>query len=118
MLLKIFAGILIFAGIYHFVNPAFYDPIMPDWFPKRMANAAGGIAEIILGVLLFLPNFRKLALLGTLILMVMFLGIHVWDLLRPRPAIGTHTVAAIRLAVQMLLVYWLFRLYQQEEVAH
>ena len=45
-----FAVVLIAAGVYHFINPRFYDPIMPDWFPKPLANAAGGVAEVVIGI--------------------------------------------------------------------
>lgn len=112
--LKIFAGFLIFAGVYHFVNPPFFDPYMPEWFPRRLANAAAGVAEVLLGIMLLLPQYRKFGLLGALLLMVMFVGIHSWDLTKPEPAIGNHLVATIRLFLQLLLVFWLYRLYQGE----
>jgi uncharacterized membrane protein len=112
--LKVFAGFLVFVGIYHFINPPFFDPYMPEWFPKRLANAAAGAAEILLGIGLLLSQYRRLALLGTLILMIMFVGIHFWDLLKPEPAIGNHLVATVRLIFQFLLVFWLYRLFQKE----
>jgi len=53
-----FGVLLIAAGVYHFVNPAFYNPMMPKWFPRALANAAGGVAEIIIGIGLLVPDWR------------------------------------------------------------
>ena len=105
----IFAAVMLAAGIYHFVNPPFYDPIMPDWFPKPLANAAGGVAEIVIGVMLLVSTYRNWGLWAALALMVVFLPLHVWDLTKARPAIGPHWVAAGRLFLQFVLIYLLYR---------
>ena len=96
------------AGVYHFVNPGFYDPIMPDWFPKPLANAAGGVAELVIGVLLLIPRTQSLGVWLALALMIVFLPLHVWDLTKPRPAIGPRWVAVLRLLVQFVLIGWLY----------
>jgi uncharacterized membrane protein len=102
-------GILLFAaGVYHFVNPAFYDPFMPDWFPKPLANAASGIAELIIGAMLLLPGWRQWGLYAACALMVAFLPIHILDLLKERPAIGSKMAATVRLVIQFALVGWLW----------
>ncbi|MEL7161907.1 MAG: hypothetical protein AAFN92_14190 [Bacteroidota bacterium] len=106
--LLFFGLVLLAAGIYHFVNPAFYNPFMPAWFPKRLANAAGGLTEIIIGVGLLVPDWRTYATWAALGLMVIFLPLHVIDLFRERPVIGPKWVAAIRLLVQFLLIWWLY----------
>jgi len=104
-----FGLVLILAGVYHFVNPAFYNPMMPKWFPRELANAAGGMAEIIIGLALLLPDWRTYGLWAACGLMVVFLPLHVLDLLKERPAIGPKWVAAIRLLIQFLLIWWLYR---------
>lgn len=106
--MTIFALILLAAGVYHFVNPAFYDPIMPEWFPKRLANAAGGIVELIIGVLLLMPKTKALGIWMALALMVFFLPLHIWDITKARPAIGNHWMAAVRLLIQFALIGWLY----------
>ena len=106
--LIVFGVILIAAGVYHFVNPAFYDPIMPGWFPKRLANAAGGVAELVIGLGLIVPATRPTATWAACALMVVFLPLHVWDLTKARPAIGSHAVAAVRLLIQFGLIYGLY----------
>lgn len=104
----IFGIILLAAGVYHFVNPAFYDPFMPDWFPKPLANAAGGLAELLIGILLLIPAYRTVGLWLALGLMVIFLPLHVIDLMRVRPVIGSKMIAVIRLILQFVLIGWLW----------
>ncbi|WP_116124416.1 MauE/DoxX family redox-associated membrane protein [Lewinella sp. IMCC34183] len=102
-----FAVILIAAGAYHFINPAFYYPIIPAWMPRVAANLAGGAAEIVLGAAILWPATRTWGLYGAAGLMVLFLPIHVADLLRERPVIGPRPVAWIRLLMQFALIAWL-----------
>ncbi|WP_116105552.1 hypothetical protein [Lewinella sp. IMCC34191] len=102
-----FAIVLIVAGIYHFVNPSFYYPIIPKWMPRVAANVAGGAAEILLGVAMLVPATRSLGLWGAAALMVLFLPVHVVDLLRDRPVIGSKLIAVIRLLLQFVLIGWL-----------
>ncbi len=103
-----FALVLLAAGVYHFVNPAFYEPFMPSWFPKALANAAGGLAELLIGVGLLIPSLREYAVWAALVLMIVFLPLHVIDFFRSRPVIGPHWVAAIRLLLQLVLIWWLW----------
>lgn len=102
-----FAVVLLVAGVYHFINPTFYYPFMPDWFPKGLANAAGGGAEILIGAAMLYPPTRGLGLYAAAALMVIFLPLHVIDLMRERPVIGSKAIATIRLAVQFVLIIWL-----------
>lgn len=104
-----FAIFLLMVGIYHFVNPAFYRPFMPDWFPKRLANVVGGLVEILIGIGLLIPDWRGNALWAAFGLMVIFLPLHIIDLFRAKPAIGSHWAAAIRVLVQVLLIWWLWQ---------
>lgn len=99
---------LLAAGVYHFVNPKFYWPIMPEWFPKQAANAAGGVAELIIGAALLVPATRTYGLYAACALMVIFLPLHVLDLFRERPVMGSKAAAVIRLLIQFGLIYWLW----------
>ncbi len=102
-----FALILIAAGVYHFVNPQVYYPMMPDWFPKPAANAAGGLSEIVIGVAMLVPATRLYGLYGAAALMLVFLPLHLVDLLRDRPVLFNKSVAAVRLLIQFALIAWL-----------
>ena len=64
-----YVGFFVIAGINHFLNPIFYDRIVPDFIPfPRFVHLATGVIEIILP-LLFFTRYRKEAA----ILMMIFL---------------------------------------------
>jgi uncharacterized membrane protein len=44
--------------------------------------------------------------LGILAMMLVFLPLHIWDIFRENPAIGSHKVALIRLPIQFVLIAW------------
>lgn len=96
---------LIFGGVNHFRTPAMYLPFVPDFLPGQFINQASGVLEIILGVGVFIPTFRRMAAYGIFLLMIVFLPLHVWDVFRDKPAIGSHQAALIRLPLQFLLMY-------------
>lgn len=105
--------LMIAAGIYHFINPKFYDPFMPDWMPKRLSNFAAGAVEIAIGAMLFLPSTVKWGGLAFCLLMIIFLPLHVMDLLRNKPLVGSKLIAVIRLILQFAMIYygwWLWNL--------
>ena len=104
----IFGLFLIYGGVNHFVKPKFYDPFIPDFLPKLWVNYATGIIEIILGIGLCIPALRVKAAFGALLLMLVFTPIHLWDLWREDPAIGSRTAAWIRIAVQALFIGWMY----------
>ena len=101
----ILALILIAGAIGHFFNPEAYAGFTPDFIPEQLANWGAGITELVLGIGILVPKYRKKALLGTSVLMFLLLPIHIIDLFRENPVIGTQTVALIRVAVQLLFIY-------------
>lgn len=101
----LFAAFMIYAGVQHLIKPDFYIPFVPSFLPFTMIIIyASGIIEILLGVLLLIPKFAKLGALGLLVLMIIFLPIHVWDVFSDTPAIGSQKAAYIRLPVQFLFI--------------
>ena len=102
----IFGVIMLLGGINHFLKPEMYFPFIPDFLPKPASNYAAGILELVLGIGIFIPRFRHVAALGILLLMCFFLPLHIWDVFREDPAIGSHKIALFRAPVQLLLIYW------------
>ena len=102
----LFGAILIIAGINHFIKPEMYAPFIPDFLPNVAVNYLTGIAEIVVGFGIFIPKFRSLATLGILIMMLVFLPLHILDVFKENPAIGSHRVAIIRLPIQFVLILW------------
>ena len=98
--------ILIVAGVNHFINPVSYYPFIPTFMPAALSNYIGGAAELILGIALFLPSFKHRAAIGVFWLMIIFLPLHIIDTLRTHPAIGSKTIAYIRLPFQFVLIAW------------
>lgn len=101
----VLALFLIVSGIGHFMNPEMYFPFIPDFLPKSIINALAGGVEIILGIGVFIPKYKKMALLGICLLMLVFLPIHIIDAFKETPVIGSKTAAIVRIGVQFVLIY-------------
>lgn len=111
----LFGAFMIFGGINHFMKPEMYFPFFPDFLPKERLNYLAGILEIGLGVAVFIKQFRVNACLGIFILMLAFLPLHLWDVFRDTPAIGSHQAALIRLPVQFLFIAWARYIYSKNQ---
>ena len=108
----IFAVFFIYAGIMHFLKPAFFKHFIPNGFPKLTINYIVGVIEFGLGLSLFFPKAATYAAYGIFILLIVFLPIHVWDATKKRPAIGSKIFAYIRIPFQFLLMYGAYLIYQ------
>ena len=97
---------MVFGGVNHFIKPEMYAPFIPDFLPNVALNYLAGMAEIVLGIGVFIPKFRSMATLGILVMMLVFLPLHIIDVFKENPAIGSHQVALIRLPVQFLFIAW------------
>ena len=105
VLLYVFVVLFVIAGINHIFNPKFYTRFIPDAFPKLAVNYISGIAEIAVGIGLLFSETRYWSALGILVMMIVFLPLHVIDVFREKPAIGSRTLAIIRLPIQFLLIW-------------
>ena len=55
----------VLVGIYHFIDQDFFEAIVPTWFRyATFANLASGGAEIVLGLMLIVPKFRRVGAWG------------------------------------------------------
>jgi len=67
----LFAAIFIFAGFNHFRDPGFYMRIMPPYLPWPSAlHLTAGVFEVVLGVMLLIPRFQRLAAWGLIALLL------------------------------------------------
>jgi len=109
----ILALFMLYGGVQHFVKPDFYLPFVPSFLPYPMAIIyISGIIEIVLGIALLLSKkYAKLGALGVLVLMILFLPIHIWDVFSENPAIGSHSAALIRLPIQFVLIALSWKIY-------
>ncbi len=106
ILTVLFAIFLIFGGVNHFLKPEMYLPFVPLSLPGKFIIYASGVVEIALGIGALLPATKSVATLGILLLMIAFLPLHVMDVFKDSPAIGTHEAALIRLPIQFVLIAW------------
>ena len=102
------------AGTLHFTNPAFFVRIVPPWVPDAgMAVALSGIAEIAGAIGLLLPATRKAAAWALILLLIAVFPANV-HMLRMAMEDGAsammQTVLWLRLPLQPLLGWWLWRI--------
>lgn len=109
--------LMILAGIQHFRDPMMYEPFIPETWPKNAITYLSGAVEIGLGVGVFLSRFLPMATLGILILMIAFLSLHVVDVFREVPAIGSKLLAYSRLPIQFVLIGWAWLVYLHARTA-
>lgn len=101
----LFAIFMVYAGVQHFVKPDFYIPFVPSFLPFTKAIIyASGLVEVLLGLMLIIPKYVKMGALGIMLLMLLFLPIHIWDIFSDTPAIGSSQAALIRLPIQFLFM--------------
>ena len=97
---------LIFGGVQHFISPNNYIPFVPSVLPFTLAIIyLFGLFEILFGLALFFKKLETIGAWGILILMLLFLPIHIWDVFSNTPAIGSHNAALIRLPIQFVLIF-------------
>lgn len=71
ILMYFMAFFYIIAGVFHFIKPEFYLPIMPRYLPYHMQLIyLSGVCEILCGLLLFFKNTRELGAWLTIALLI------------------------------------------------
>lgn len=107
----IYGGFFCFAGIMHIIKPDFFKHFIPDFLPKKLVNYVVGIIEFGLGFGLFFSETNKNASLGIFILLILLVPIHIWDVTKKKPAIGSKKIAIIRIPLQFLLIFGIYLIY-------
>jgi uncharacterized membrane protein len=107
------AVLFVIAGVVHFVLPAPFRAIMPQWLPAHAALVAiSGAAEIAGGIGLLLPATRRAAGVGLILLLVAVFPANVQMLLQYRargvPWWG-ELLLWLRLPLQFLLIWGVWR---------
>jgi len=102
------------AGINHFRNPEAYYSIIPDYFSNPyLINISSGIAEMLLAILLLIPQTRKLSCYLIIAMLLFFIPAHIYMLkvgfcingsCLPQWALWLRL-----LLLQPLLIFWAWR---------
>ncbi|SNS42924.1 Uncharacterized membrane protein [Ekhidna lutea] len=107
--LWIMAILYIIAGINHFVMPRFYEKIIPPFLGnKQMINWLSGAAEIILGVLLLIPEYTSFAAWGIMALLIVVFPANIYHFMKGWQKKKLVWVLALRLPLQFVLVWWAY----------
>lgn len=108
--LYLMAFLYILAGINHFRVPRLYVKMIPPALPApKMINIVSGAAEIILGVLLCVPQLSSFAAWGIIILLIAVFPANVYMYTNDKAALGLPKwVRLLRLPLQLLLMYWAY----------
>jgi len=99
------------AGINHFVHPAGYVRIIPNWLPYPvMLNYIAGVCEIVFAAMLIFPATRAWGAWLIVLMLAAFLPVHITMLQQAPMQLGSLTVtplaAWIRLLFQPILMLW------------
>ncbi len=78
-LITVLGAFFSFAGLYHFINPKFYLGLIPDYIPQPLfINYGVGILEIVLGILVLIPTYRKIGGYGIVLLLLLLIPSHIF----------------------------------------
>lgn len=107
--MRVLLGIfMVLAGVNHFLNPQLYLRIMPPYLPWHEALVAiSGYGQIGLGLLVFVPRYRRLAGWGLMALLVAVFPANLHMALNPeRFAPLPQWALWLRLPLQAVLIAW------------
>ncbi len=106
--LYIMAGIYILAGSMHFIRPKMYMRIMPRYLPyHKILVYLSGIAEILLGIGLYIPALKTISLFGIMAMLAVFLLVHFYMLSEEKASAGIPKwILILRIPLQFGLIYW------------
>jgi uncharacterized membrane protein len=110
----LFAAGFIFAGVSHFTNRDFFTAIVPPYLPWPVALVyVSGVAEILLGLLLMIPQTTQLAAWGLIALLIAVFPANIHMAMNAHLYPDTsRTALLVRLPLQGVLValaYWFAR---------
>lgn len=104
------AAVFVSAGVFHFLRPVFYGRMVPPYLPwPHLLVVISGFAAMILGGLLVVPRFSRLAGWGLIALLIAVLPANIHMALHPNLFPGFPPAALwIRLPMQLVLMAWAF----------
>jgi len=101
----------ILAGLSHFIDPEFYERIVPPMLPYKIPIVyISGIFEIVLGSLLSFQKTRSIACWGLVLLLIVIYPANIYVAMTNGETMGiTPIMAWGRLPFQFVLIgiaYW------------
>jgi uncharacterized membrane protein len=105
----------VYTGISHFRHAGGFIRIVPPQLPAGLMVAVSGVAEIAGGVGMLVPPLRTIAGYGLILLLIAVFPANIYMLLQ---AIRSHeagwwqALLWVRLPLQPLLIWWIWRVIQ------
>ena len=100
---------MIGAGAAHFVNPDFYVKIMPQYLPlHRELVYLSGVCEIVLGLLLCVPRFSRLAAWGIIALLIAVFPANIYVFQNQDVLPAPPLFHLLRLPLQGVFILWAY----------
>lgn len=118
---RVLAFVFIGAGLIHFIRPSSYLGIMPPYLPQPLLLVyLSGAAELIGGIGVLVPRWRRAAGWWLMLTLVAVFPANV-QMLQNWMARGASTMALtvlwLRLPLQVLLIWWVWRATQPARAA-
>ena len=114
LLIYVYIIFFISAGINHFLNPQFYDAIVPEFIPyPRQVHQFTGVLEIMIP-LFFLTRYRKEAALIMIVFLIILYGANFYVWYYNLPYGGTYFSNQqhfFRFLLQILYIYITYVIY-------
>ena len=107
---RLLGALFMVAGLNHFLQPRFYQAMMPDYLPAHAELVvASGYAELALGALAFIPRLRVVTRWGLLALLIAVFPANLYMALHPEryPAIPA-ALLWLRLPLHPALMLWVW----------
>ena len=118
VLIYVYVIFFIGAGVNHFLNPQFYDAIVPQFIPfPRLVHQITGVLEIIIPLFL-LTRFRKEAALLMIIFLILIYGANLYVWVNNLPygrTYFTNQQHFFRLLLQILYIYITYVIYKYDK---
>jgi len=106
----IFAGLFLASGILHFAMPKAFVRIVPPLFPQPQALVLlSGGAELLGGIGLLIPRWRRSAGYGLALLLIAVFPANIYMAVAHVPStglLGNRWLQWLRLPIQFPLVLW------------
>lgn len=100
-------SLFIVAGVAHFAFTRVYANAVPDYLPAhRELVLVSGAAEVAGGIGLFLPQKRRYAAFGLVLLLVAVFPANLWMAQNPDRYAIPQWLLWVRLPLQIPLVWW------------
>lgn len=110
--LVVLSAFFVLVGISHFLNPSFFEAIVPPWLPApRLLVDLSGVFEVAGGIGILVPSLRKTARWGLIALLIAVFPANIHMALNPEQFAdwGMPLWALyLRLPLQFVFIAWVF----------